>query len=331
MEYVKIGGTEIMASAIGLGCWAIGGWLWGGSEERESIATIHAALNKGITLIDTAAIYGFGRSEEIVGKAITEYGGRDKMVIATMAGLDWTTGKVYRNSTKARILQEIEDSLKRLRTDYIDIYQIHWPDYDTPIEEAADAMKELYEQGRIRVIGVSNYSTEQMDTFRKVAPLHVSQPPYNLFERGIEADVMPYCKEKGITMLMYGAICRGLLSGRINANTKFEGDDNRKSDPKFKQPRFGQYLSAVERLDELARKNYGKRVIHLAVRWMLDRAKGHVALWGARRPSQLEPLEEIIGWHIKDEDFAVIDNILSDTIKDPVGPEFMAPPLKRPK
>jgi len=331
MEFVKVGGTDIRASVIGLGCWAIGGWLWGGSEERESIDTIHAALGKGITLIDTAAIYGFGRSEEIVGKAIAEYGDRDKIVIATKAGLDWTSGKVYRNSTRDRIFREIEDSLERLQTDYIDIYQIHWPDINTSIEETAKAMKELYDQGRIKAIGVSNYSPEQMDSFRSVAPLHVSQPPYNLFERGIEGDIMPYCNDNDITMLMYGAICRGLLSGRMNADTKFEGDDIRKVDPKFTEPRFQQYLSAVQQLDELARKNYGKRVIHLAVRWMLDTAPGHVALWGARRPSQLEPLDDFMGWHISGEDFEAIDGILAETIKDPVGPEFMAPPTHKPE
>ncbi|MGB3729138.1 MAG: aldo/keto reductase, partial [Thermodesulfobacteriota bacterium] len=150
MEFVKIKGTDVESSRIGLGAWAIGGWLWGGSEERESIDTIHAALDNGITLIDTAAIYGFGRSEEIVGKAVAEYGGRDKIVIATKAGLDWTSGKVYRNSTKERIFKEVDDSLQRLQTDYIDIYQIHWPDYESPFEEAAEAMQEIYNSGKIR-------------------------------------------------------------------------------------------------------------------------------------------------------------------------------------
>ena len=210
MEYVKISGTDIGSSRIGLGCWAIGGWLWGGSDERESIDTILSALGRGINLIDTAAIYGFGRSEEIVGKALAEYGQREKVVIATKAGLDWTSGKVYRNSTRDRIMKEVEDSLQRLRTNYIDIYQIHWPDFDTPIEEAAEAMNELYKAGKIRAIGVSNYSVEHMDTFRQKAPLHISQPPYNLFERVIERDIFPYCDANGITMLFYGAICRGL-------------------------------------------------------------------------------------------------------------------------
>lgn len=331
MEYVKISGTEISSSRIGLGCWAIGGWLWGGSEERESVDTILAALGKGINLIDTAAIYGFGRSEEIVGKALSEYGQRDKVVVATKAGLDWTSGKVIRNSAGDRIKSEIEDSLSRLGTDYIDIYQVHWPDFDTPIEEAASAMDELYRAGKIRAIGVSNYSTAQMDEFRRKAPLHTSQPPYNIFERVIEDDVIPYCDSYGITMLFYGAICRGLLSGRMKPDTQFEGDDIRKIDPKFKEPRFGQYLEAVNRLDEYARNKYGKRVIHLAVRWMLDKYPNHIALWGARRPAQLEPVTEMMGWSLDRDDFKVIDRILAETIKDPVGPEFMAPPTHRPK
>ena len=329
MEFTKISGTDIESSRIGLGCWAIGGWLWGGSEERESIDTIISALERGITLIDTAAIYGFGRSEEIVGKAITEYGNRENIVLATKAGLDWTSGKVYRNSTRDRIMKEVEDSLTRLQTDYIDIYQIHWPDYDTPIEETAKAMNELFEKGTIKAIGVSNYSPEQMDVFRKNSPLHTSQPPYNLFERGIEEDIVPYCDDNKVTMLLYGAICRGLLSGRMKADTKFEGDDIRKVDPKFSEPRFAQYLKAVDLLDKYAQERYGKRVIHLAVRWVLDKAPSHIALWGARRPSQLDPVGDIMGWSLKKEDFEAIDKILEETVKDPVGPEFMAPPEHR--
>ena len=328
MDFVKIKGTDIESSRIGLGAWAIGGWLWGGSEERESIETIHAALDNGITLIDTAAIYGFGRSEEIVGKAVSEYGHRDKIIVATKAGLDWSSGKVYRNSTKERIFKEVDDSLKRLQTDYIDIYQIHWPDYETPFEEAAEAMKELYDSGKIRAIGVSNYTLEQKDIFRRIAPLHTSQPPYNIFERAIEEDVIPYCHEHDITMLLYGAICRGLLSGRMTVDTTFEGDDIRKVDPKFKKPRFEQYLEAVQKLDDFAQANYNKRVIHLALRWVLDMAKSDIALWGARRPSQLKPLDDIFGWSLDQSAFEEIDKILDETIKDPVGPEFMAPPEK---
>ncbi len=330
MEYVNVKGADIDVPRIGLGAWAIGGWLWGGSDERESIRTIHAAFDNGITLVDTAPIYGFGRSEEIVGKALSERGGRDKVIIATKAGLDWASGKVYRNSMAQRIKKEIDDSLRRLRTDYVDLYQIHWPDYDTPIEEAAEAMRYLYKDGKIRAIGVSNYTVEHKDIFRQVAPLHTSQPPYNLFERGVEREIMLYCEKHGVTMLLYGVICRGLLSGRMSVDTKFDGDDIRNFDPKFNQPRFEQYLDAVQRLDRFAQENYGKRVVHLALRWVLDKAPSHVALWGARRPEQLKPFHEVFGWSLSASDLKTIDGILDETIKDHVGPEFMAPPEHRP-
>ncbi len=233
METTRLQGIDIDASRIVLGTWAIGGWMWGGSDEEESIRTIHAALDQGINVIDTAPVYGFGRSEEIVGKALARRGGRDRLVIATKVALEWRDGKVFRNATAVRIEAEIEDSLRRLGTDTIDLYQVHWPDPLVPIEETAAAMAKLHRQGKIRAIGVSNYSPEQMDLFRQAAPLQSCQPPYNLFERQIERDVLPYCKEKGIALLAYGALCRGLLSGKMTADRKFEGDDLRKIDPKF--------------------------------------------------------------------------------------------------
>jgi aryl-alcohol dehydrogenase-like predicted oxidoreductase len=248
------------------------------------------------------------------------------VLIATKAGLQWAGGRVSRNASRARILKEVEDSLRRLRTDYIDVYQVHWPDPLVAIEETADAMHMLLAQGKIRAIGVSNFSVGQMERFRRVAPLHVLQPPYNLFERGIEADLLPYCRKHGIAMLGYGALCRGLLSGRMQADTAFDGDDLRRTDPKFVEPRFAQYLAAVAQLDRLAQR-FGKRVIHLAVRWMLDQGVT-TALWGARHPSQLQPVDEVTGWSLDTSAKAEIDRILRETITDPVGPEFMAPPAR---
>ena len=246
---------------------------------------------------------------------------------ATKAGLQWDAGKVSRNASRARIMAEVEDSLRRLRTDYIDIYQVHWPDPLVTIEETAEAMHALFEQGKIRAIGVSNFSVLQMERFRRVAPLHVLQPPYNLFERGIERSLLPYCQYNNIAMLGYGALCRGLLSGRMQANTLFDGDDLRRDDPKFLEPRFAQYLTAVHKLDRLARRRFGKRVIHLAVRWMLDQGIT-TALWGARHPHQLQPLDEVTGWSLDASAKAEIDLILRESITDPVGPEFMAPPSR---
>jgi aryl-alcohol dehydrogenase-like predicted oxidoreductase len=331
METTGIATTGLRPSRIGLGSWAIGGWLWGGSDDNESVRTIQAAVDRGISLIDTAPVYGFGRSEEIVGRALAEGGRRQRVVLATKLGLDWDAGRrPFRNSSAERIQTEIEDSLRRLGTDVIDIYQVHWPDAETPFAETAEALLRLYRQGKIRAIGVSNYAPEQMDAFRRVAPVHTCQPPYNLFERGIERDVLPYCRRHGIATLVYGGICRGLLSGRMTAATTFDGDDLRTFDPKFQPPRFARYLTAVERLDRFARERYGRRVIHLALRWLLDQPGVGVVLWGARRPDQLAALDGVGGWSLDAGAVAEINGIVDDAVTDPVGPEFMAPPLQRP-
>jgi len=326
-EYSAIAGTPLRVSPVAIGTWAIGGWMWGGTDDAESVATIRAALDHGINVIDTAPVYGFGHSEEIVGKAIAEGRLRDKVVIATKVGLDWKDGKVFRNASRGRIMREVNDSLRRLLTDYIDVYQVHWPDPLVPIEETAAAMQTLFKQGKIRAIGVSNFSVEQIEQFRSVAPLHVLQSPYNLFERDIEADLLPYCRRNNIATFGYGALCRGLLSGRMRSGTVFTGDDLRRTDPKFQQPRFAQYLSAVQRLDQHAQGRFGKHVIQLAVRWMLDQGVT-TALWGARHPGQLEPVDEVTGWRLDASTKAEIDRILRETITDPVGPEFMAPPAR---
>ncbi len=328
MEYINIAGTELSASRIGLGTWAIGGWMWGGTEEETSILTIHKALERGINLIDTAPVYGQGRSEEIVGKAIERYGRRKEVIIATKVGLDWSGKKIVRNSTRERIFKEIADSLQRLRTDVIDIYQVHWPDLLVPIDETAEAMNQLYRQGKIRAIGVSNYSPEQMRIFRQAAPLHVAQPPYNLFERRIEPEILPYTRTYNLTTLTYGALCRGLLTGRMKSDTQFTGDDLRKTDPKFQQPRYGQYLEAVAQLDHFAREHFKKSVLALAVRWLLDQPGVGIALWGARRPDQVDVVDEVMGWTIDDASRTTIDQILRDSVSEPIGPEFMAPPSR---
>lgn len=329
MEYMKIAGLDNQVTRVALGTWAIGGWMWGGTDEAESIRTIHAALDKGVNIIDTAPVYGFGRSEEIVGKAVAQYGQRDKLALATKTGLEWNVeaNQVRRNSSEKRIRKEIDDSLKRLQTDYIDIYQVHWPDPLVPFEEVGETLSVLKQEGKILGIGVSNYTPEQMEAFTARAELAVCQPPYNIFERGIETDILPYCQKKGIASLTYGALCRGLLSGKMSRDRKFQGDDLRNVDPKFKQPRFDQYLAAVSRLQAFAKDNYGKGILPFAVRFVLDKGAS-VALWGGRRPGDMDPVSDIFGWKLGDSDMAEIDKILKETITDPVGPEFMAPPAR---
>src|SRR5258706_1765135 len=291
METIQIGTSGLVASRIALGTWAIGGWMWGGNSDLdESIHTIRSAVERGITLIDTAPVYGFGRSEEIVGLALSA-GLRERAFIATKAGLEWRDGKGWRNSSPARIRAEVEDSLQRLRTDYIDLYQVHWPDPFVPIHETADALARLLKEGKIRAIGVSNYSSAQMAEFREAAPIHAVQPPYNLFEREAEPDVLPYAAQHDIAVLCYGALCRGLLAGTITAATRFSGDDLRRNDPKFQPPRLAQYLAAVAELDRFAQARYGLPVIALAVRWLLDQGNT-IALLGARRPAHLDAAQD---------------------------------------
>jgi aryl-alcohol dehydrogenase-like predicted oxidoreductase len=328
METIDLGGSGLTASRIALGTWAIGGWMWGGNSDLdESVRTIRSAIERGITLIDTAPVYGFGRAEEIVGMALSG-GLRSRAVIATKGGLDWRGGgKVWRNSSPARIRKEVEASLRRLRTDYIDLYQVHWPDPLVPIQETAGELARLLKDGKIRAIGVSNYSLAQMAAFREAAPIHSVQPPYNLFERDAESSVLPYAAQHGIAVLCYGALCRGLLTGKITSATRFHGDDLRRKDPKFQEPRFSQYLAAVASLDRYARERFGLSVLALAVRWVLDQGDT-IALWGARHPAQLDPVNDAMGWQLDDQAKRHIEGILVQTVKDPVGPEFMAPPSR---
>jgi aryl-alcohol dehydrogenase-like predicted oxidoreductase len=303
--------------------------MWGGTDEAQSIDTIHRAIDKGIGLIDTAPVYGFGRSEEIVGQALAN-GRRDQVALATKVALNWNEDhdKIWRDSTASRIEREVEDSLKRLQTDRIDIYQVHWPDPKTPMEETARALENLYQAGKIRAIGVSNFTPAQMDELRKSVPLHSLQPPYNLFERDIEQEILPYCRENGIATITYGGLCRGLLTGKMREDTQFTGDDLRKNDPKFQGERYRQYLNAVAELDAFAKERYQKNVLALALRWLVDQPGVTTALWGARRPEQLDPVDDIEGWSLDKEAMAAIDDILDRCIDDPVGPEFMAPPTR---
>ncbi|HEY9073505.1 MAG TPA: aldo/keto reductase [Desulfobaccales bacterium] len=327
MEYTQIPGTELEVSRIALGTWAMGGWMWGGTDEALAIETIHAAIDKGINLIDTAPVYGFGRSEQIVGKALALKKCREKVCISTKTGLDWQDGKVFRNCSPDFIRRNVADSLKNLQTDYLDILFVHWPDPLEPFEETGRLLGQFLQEGKIRAVGVSNYSPEQIRAFQRGGPVHLAQPPYNLFERAIEMELLPFCQRNQVALMTYGALCRGLLSGKVTADRQFQGDDLRKIDPKFKPPRLEQYLAAVQQLDHFGKERFNRGVLHLAVRWLLDHG-ADIALWGGRRPEQLDSVPEITGWGLDQATMDAIDQILKETIKDPVGPEFMAPPSR---
>ncbi|WP_138431757.1 aldo/keto reductase [Fodinibius saliphilus] len=326
MEYTNVSDLDFEISRITLGTWAIGGWQWGGTDEQQSIDTVLKALKMGVTTVDTAPIYGFGKSEKLVGQAVKEFGNRKEVQIATKFGLEWDDDEnVQRNSSRKRILKEFNDSLRRLETDYIDIYQIHWPDLQTDFRETANTLLQLLDSGKIKAIGVSNFSVEQMQEFQQYAPIHVAQPPYNLFERGIEQGLLPYCNEHDISLLTYGALCRGLLSGKMDESYEFEkGDLRRNADPKFQGQTFKNHLEAVERLKGYAAKELDKSVLSLAVRWILDKGVDS-AIWGARRPEQVT-FEDVAGWQLSQQQLEEIEAIVEETVQDPVRPAFMAPP-----
>lgn len=326
MEYIDFSVKDLKVSRIGLGTWAMGGWSWGGTDEGKAIATLQSAIDSGITLVDTAPVYGFGASEEIVGKALSSENRREKAIIATKVGLNWDADEnVFRDSSADRVHKEFEDSLRRLKTDYIDIYQVHWPDFNVPFKVTAEILLGFLETGKIRAIGVSNFSVEQMKMWMQYAPIHSIQPPYNLFEREAEEEVIPFAQKNKISILSYGSLCRGLLSGAYSVDTKFsEGDMRKDSDPKFQKENFKNYLKAVDELNNLAEEK-GKTVSQLAARWVLDQGIT-TALWGARRIDQLDPIKGVAGWNLTKEDIKRIDEIVKKNVPVPISPVFMAPP-----
>ena len=329
MEYISIPGIKNKVSRIGLGTWSIGGSLWGGTDEKEAIETIKKALSYGINFIDTAPGYGNGASETIVGKAIKQHGKRETLVIATKFGLNLENNGCFRDTRKDFIKKELENSLKRLQVDYIDLYQVHWPDPMTPMEETTEVLNDILKEGKIRAIGVSNFSVEEMERFRTFSTLSASQFPFNLFEREAENTLLPYCKRNKIATIAYSPICRGLLSGKMSKSRSFKEDDLRKNmDPKFQEPRFSQYLACTEALSEWAMRKYNRPLIALAMRWILDKQMD-IALWGARKPEQLENIDKIEGWKLSESDFEEIDKMISALVKNPIGPQFMAPPLRK--
>jgi len=241
MQYRELGKSGIKASVVGIGTWQMGGWRWGGTEEASAIKTLHAALDAGINLVDTAPAYGRGLSEEVVGKAIK--GRRDQVILATKCGLVWHINKgtfffeqqggpINKYLGPESINYEIEQSLKRLQTDYIDLYQTHWQDATTPIEETMAVLLKLKDQGKIRAIGVSNANPEQMTEYQKFGEIASDQELYSMFDRKIEADNLPYCHTQQISMLSYAPLAKGLLSGKIGPEPVFSGYDQRLGKPR---------------------------------------------------------------------------------------------------
>jgi len=309
-EQILFGKTGFEVSRLVQGTWVTGGWAWGGSDEKESLIAILRALELGINFIDTAPVYGFGKSEEIVGRAICQWG-RDKITVATKCGLEWDKGRrIRRNSSPERIMQEAEESLRRLGADCIDLYQIHWPDPDVPFEKSMQALIKLREQGKIRFFGVSNFSREQVEECLRARPVYSLQPPYNVFEREAEKDILPFCIENEIPTLVYGGLCRGLLTGKFAGNETFPRGDLRRNDPKFKPDRFRKYVEAVNEIKAVAAQ-YGKTPAQFALRWAIQQPGVTCVIAGARTTKQAEDNAGALGWEIVPGDLKRVDEILA--------------------
>lgn len=327
MEYIKTSVEGMEISRIGLGTWAMGGGGWGGYDDEPAIETIKKAVDMGVTLIDTAPAYGEGHSEEVVGKALAEAGIRDKVVLATKCGLSWNeAGTVYRDSRPETLKKELDASLKRLQTDHIDIYQVHWPDGDVAIAETAQCLKEMYESGKIRAIGLSNYTNAMIDEWKKYAPVHFIQPSFNILEDKLFENQIPYCQENNISILGYSALCRGMLHGTYTKDTKFnEGDMRAQEDPKYQGQNFLNHLAAIDALKEYGAK-IGKQVDQIAVRWVLE--KGITcALYGCRKPHHLAPIPGCVDFTLTPEQCDEMEAIVAKYVPVQVGKEFLAPPL----
>jgi len=307
-----LGQTNLHVSVIAFGTWAYGG-DWGVADLQESKDTIHHALDLGINMFDTAQGYGFGAAEQVLAEALRVRASREDVIIATKGGLRMDGDRLLRDASRRWLREGVESSLRNLGTDYIDLYQVHWPDLYTPPEETAAALEELVGEGKIRHVGVSNYDADRMRALGGVGRVETLQPPYHLFRREIEATILPYTAEHDIGVLVYGPLAHGLLSGRMSESTIFDSDDWRSKSPDFTGETFRQNLAVVERLKGLARER-DISLPQLAAAWTLAHPAVHVAIVGARRPSQLDETAAAADIKLSEADLQEIDAVLVDAV-----------------
>lgn len=311
MDTTRLGMTDLQVAPIAFGTWQLGG-DWGGFDEREAIAAIRQARELGIDLFDTAQAYGFGASERLLGRALGDELNhhRDDVVIATKGGLRMTQEGMVRDSSADWLRSGVEQSLRALGVEHIDLYQVHWPDPDVPLAETAGALQQLVDEGKIRHAGVSNYSTSQMAAFARTRPVETLQPAYHLFRREIEADIAPYVLEHDIGVLVYGPLAHGLLAGTMDEHTTFAGDDWRAESPLFQGETFRRNLETVRELERLARER-GHTVSQLAIAWTLAHPAVEVAIVGARRATHIEDSVGAADFELSEDDLAEIDRIMA--------------------
>lgn len=325
METKKIGQSDLEVTVLAFGAWAIGGWMWGGTDSKEAIKAIETAVDHGMTTIDTASVYGFGLSEELVGKAIK--GKRDKVQILTKFGMSWdgkhgefffeskdNSGKpvkIYRHSSKEKVLRDCDDSLRRLKTDYIDLFQIHWADATTPVSETMEALEILIKNGKIKAGGVCNYSVDLMKDAVSTFNLTSNQVPYSMVNRNIEKDTIPFCIENNIGILAYSPLQRGLLTGKMKAGYKFNDGDTRPSSPFYKEPNFTNILGFLDKIKPIA-DGRGVTLSQLVLNWTIQQPGITCALAGARNPAQV--LENIgaTDFSLTKEEIKKINNFITE-------------------
>ena len=323
MQYRKLGETDLTASVITFGAWAAGGWMWGKTERNDAISAIRASYDEGVTSIDTAPIYGQGASEEIVGEAIKGIP-RDKLQIFTKFGMRWDLEKgdfgfkskdnngnalkIYKYSGKESVIKECEDSLRRLGTDYIDLYQIHWPDSTTPISETFEAVAKLIEQGKIRYAGVCNYNSSQMTEAEKVIALVSNQVPFSMLNRGIEKEVVPYCIENKKSILAYSPMERGLLTGKITPDYKFQEGDHRAAHPFFKPEFVTRTNDMLQKVKHIAIEK-GATLSQLVLRWTVEQPGITVALAGARNAGQSVQNAKAMDFNLNNDEINFITKV----------------------
>ena len=322
MKQVRLGRSGLTVSRLAFGTWQLGG-EWGATDERQAIDAIRRAADRGVTLFDTAQGYGFGASERLLAKAL-DGRARDEIVLATKGGLRPAGRGVARDASPAWIRKGVDESLEALGTDYIDLYQLHWPDPATPLEDTAAALAELVSLGKIRHVGVSNFDVAHMQAFDAILPVETLQPPYHLFRRGIEETILPFTAANNIGVLVYGPLAHGLLGGRLGPDTVFPARDWRASSNVFRGDAYWRNLAAVSKLQGLATRELGVSVSQLAVAWTLANPAVQVAIVGTRDASHVDEAVAATGIELDSDVLHEIDEIMRDAVPvDGPTPEHM--------
>lgn len=312
MERILLGETDIEVSRVGLGTWAMGGVMWQNEpDEDAAVKTVRQAIDIGITTIDTAPDYGLGNSEAYIGKALSQAGiARDQVQLLGKPGVNWNKDKeLFRDMRPDKVETELDNTLRRLNTDYLDLYQIHWPDHEAGMEQMGEVMNKLYEKGKIRAVGVSNFTPDEMEELRRYVPLHTTQNQYNMFQRELKP-WFEYAERNHIAGITWGTFAHSLLTGKVDAQSTFTDEDIRASLPLYQNNSRNYYLAAVRELQEFAHER-NKTIAQLAARWTLENPGISMCLWGARTPEQIKEAEGVDGWILDQEEMEHIEDILA--------------------